>query len=109
MSIIETMQAQSAQMKPTSPRRGRATKGLGDLSSFNIALENYKMTGSSPKKKTLEIEDSDPHVKYPDHEFTGEYIEEFMSKLKGKIEDRIMNLEKVEDLLPKISKTVNFL
>jgi hypothetical protein len=44
MSIIETMQAQNSQMSPVTPKRERSEKGLGDLSSFGFALNNYKTT-----------------------------------------------------------------
>jgi uncharacterized protein YllA (UPF0747 family) len=45
-------------------------------------------------------------LKFKDYEFTAEYIQTFLERLKNKVEDRIFNFEKIDELLPKLGNNV---
>jgi hypothetical protein len=110
MNIVETFQAQCQKMTPSSPKRNRSSNiGFGDLSNFKVTLENYKTISPLKSDTVGNTEDVNPHADYPDFEFTAEYIQKFLSELKTKVEDRILNLDKVEQLIPKIGKKFQLL
>lgn len=105
MRILETLQIQNSKPDPETPKRERAGKGLGDLTDFGLTLENYQSTDQPLKKnRANSIKIEEYHVKYEGFSTTAEYIQEFLENLKEKVDNRIFNIEKMNDLLPKLGK-----